>query len=289
MKPTGTTYIAYDTQRPDLLERLHQMGITSQRAISHNQSSYFVDGVFYSHEFMDRVKELPFPTIFDTLNDFALPILSWQEHTGRYTQDTFLPWLCNYVPHMRAQEVKNYNLVMGNEPDSGHSIYSDDWASFLTRYAQVEMAVRATGLKIGLGMGGYCQDWERAADDAAWCQRAGIRVDFIDAHIYGDPNQLRKLYELLQQKAPGVGIVVLESGEDWREIPPQQSIAGTAEEAVRHRAWYDEMARAVEECNVSHWHIHYGWASDENRALSLMGPDGGLTTLGRAVVGDESS
>lgn len=284
MQVTGTTYLAYAPPRPAVLAKLRTM-VDAQRAISHNQSTYWMEGKFWPHEYLDAVRELfsvyEFGAVYDTLNHEALPIhgADWKTADKSFDAAVFVQWAKEYVRYM-AQPGCNYRLVWGNEPDADGCPYLHDEDAFRLRYALLVQAVTELEAddtfkgNVSLGAGGWVQDWARAGDFVAWCKDNGTRLDFVDVHIYQDPSRLAAARDAI---GPDMPIAILESGAEWDHTikPPT---------APKQKAWFRGMDKATDaDGNVIAWHIMHGAGASNVQALALMGARGALTPLGKMV------
>ena len=302
MKPTGCTIEAYKPlPKPAIMAKLRTM-VDDLRFISHNDGTswMFAEGLEgpcrlwdENPAYMATAREVfgtyGFRRFYDTLNCKALPWHGerWVNDAGQlattqtFDASVFVPWVKAYVRRMATQGV-DYRLVFGNEPDAddgtGSNIYLHDEYAFRLRYALLVQAVEELEAddtfrgKVSLGAGGWVQDWARAGVFVAWCKDNGIRLDFVDVHIYQDPSRLAAARDAI---GPDMPIAILESGAEWDHTikPPT---------APKQKAWFRGMDKATDaDGNVIAWHIMHGAGASNVQALALMGARGALTPLGK--------
>lgn len=277
----GSTFIVYEPINEVSIGALEDV-VPFQRVISHDQSTYFIGGVFYPHEYLDIAKSLltkyRFSRLYVSMNHLALPLVgSWQNAYRASPGDAvFQQWAQEYIKYMLVPG-KDVRICFGNEPEVEGCPYQNNETLFRSMYAALCRAVRRLEdlghPRITLGAGGWVMDWKRAGEFVDWAINGGFRLDFVDVHIYENPDRLHDARAQIDKRIP---IAVLESGADWR--------TGTQISMATQRAFYKGMQSGTDRCNVEAWHLMHGVAGTSVQPLALMGPRRGLTPIGKMVV-----
>lgn len=299
MKPTGSTYIAYERDNPALTAKVRAM-VPAQRVINSQTvtSQMPIEGLTgprklwnTEHWHMQQAQALftvyGFETVYDSLSENAMPWhgAKWVNEDGSNarTQDydpvIYAEWIEAYL-RWAALPGRDYRVCVGNEPDADGSPYLNNEAQFREQYRLVERAVRRLRAertfkgRIRLGAGGWVTDWQRAGSFVRWALGENLLLEFVDIHCYEDPARLHYAREAIGPYPP---IAALEAGLDWRHWVKHTDAA--------QRAWAREMDAATDRCpNVECWHAMHGAAGTSVRALALAGPRGGPTPIGKLAL-----
>lgn len=275
MRPTGVTVLAYKAIRFDLLARLRAGGIDGLRFVSHDQTTFFVDGLKPT-PWMQTARELCAQLdarMICTMNERALPKLSYADTAGRYEATSFRAWIDAYVDYMSALGTP-LAIDYGNEPDASKSIFVTDEQAFRQRYAVAAASATFSAARdsraLLIGGGGFCQDWVRAREFVRWAEGEGVRLDFLSLHVYGAPARLRLAVETVRQVSD-VPIWLIETGCDWQG----SNLSMTPDV---QREWRRDFAIEAARLGIARWHVmgawidpSQSWAAEYNCMMNAAG------------------